>query len=135
MLHMIYLYLPNCIRTVLFFDDGSSCSLITHKLAGFLGLKGRNVTQYMEVAGRDFEKHETKLYQLELIDKFGNVYPLSLMGIDKMIDISIAYEIFPHVPALALDRPHGEVGLLLGQDNVTLLPWGGDGLNLVGNLR
>ena len=30
----------------------------------------------MEVAGRDFEKHETKLYQLELVDKFGNVYPL-----------------------------------------------------------
>ena len=141
MLHMIYFTFTNYIRTVLFFDDGSSCSLITHKLAGFLGLKGRHVTQYMEVAGRDFEKHETKLYQLELVDKFGNVYPLSLMGIDKIasnpgeIDVGIAYEIFPHVPALALDRPHGEVGLLLGQDNVTLLPWGGDGPNLVGNLR
>ena len=141
MLHMIYMNFPNYIRTVLFFDDGSSCSLITHKLAGFLGLKGRHVTQYMEVAGRDFEKHETQLYQMELVDKFGNVYPLSLMGIDKIasnpgrIDVGIAYEIFPHVPALALDRPHGEVGLLLGQDNVTLLPWGGDGPNLVGNLR
>ena len=68
LLHMIYMYFPNYIRTVLFFDDGSSCSLITHKLAGFLGLKGRDVTQYMEVAGHDFEKHETKLYQLELVD-------------------------------------------------------------------
>ena len=51
MLHMIYLNFPNYIRTVLFFDDGSSRSLITHKLAGFLGLKGRHVTKYMEVAG------------------------------------------------------------------------------------
>ena len=43
MLHMIYFTFTNHIRTVLFFDDGSSCSLITHKLAGFLGLKGRPV--------------------------------------------------------------------------------------------
>ena len=87
------------------------------------------MTQYMEVAGRDFEKHETKLYQLKLVDKFGNVFPLSLMGIDKIasnpgrVDVGIAYEIFPHIPAPALDRPQGEVGLLLGQDNVILLPW------------
>ena len=26
LLHMIYMYFPNYIRTVLFFDDGSSCS-------------------------------------------------------------------------------------------------------------
>ena len=57
---------------------------------------------------------------MELVDKFGNVYPLSLMGIEKIgsnpggLDVGIAYEIFPLVPALALDRPHGEVGLLLG---------------------
>ena len=52
---MIYMNFPNKIRTALFFDDGASCSLITHKLAGFLGLKGRKVVQWMEVAGRDFE--------------------------------------------------------------------------------
>jgi hypothetical protein len=40
MLH-IYRTFPNYIRTVLFFDDCSSCSLIAHKVAGFLGLEGR----------------------------------------------------------------------------------------------
>ena len=35
-LHMIYMRFPNQICTVMFFDDGSSCSLITHKLAWFL---------------------------------------------------------------------------------------------------
>jgi hypothetical protein len=41
MLNMIYMTLPNFIRTMLFFDDLSSCILITHNLAGFLGLRGR----------------------------------------------------------------------------------------------
>ena len=86
-------------------------------------------------------RHKTKLYGLELVDNSGNVYPISLMGIDKIAsnpgssDVSIAYDTFPHVPEHALDRPHGEVGLLIGQDNVTLLHWGGDGTNLHCNLR
>jgi hypothetical protein len=35
--------------------------IITHKLAEFLGIKGRKVVQWMEVAGRDFERHKTLL--------------------------------------------------------------------------
>ena len=55
----------------------------------------------------------------------GNVHIISLMGIDNIasipgsINLSIAYLALPHIPAHTLDRPHGEVGLLLGQDNVT----------------
>ena len=64
LLHMIYVQFPNHIRSVMFFDNGSSCSIITHKLAGFLGIKGRKVMQWMEVASRDFERHETLLYEL-----------------------------------------------------------------------
>ena len=79
---------PNFICTVLFFDDGSSCCL--------------------KVAGRDFERHETKLYELELVDNSSNVYPVCLLGIDKIAsnpgssDVSIAYDTFPHVPEHAL---------------------------------
>ena len=75
MLHMIYIYFPNYFRTVLFLNDSSSRSLITNKLAGFMALKGRNVTQYMEVAGENLEKCETKLYELELVDKLGLCTP------------------------------------------------------------
>ena len=49
--------------------------------------------------------------------------------------MGVAYEAFPHIPAQTLDRLRGELGLRIGQDNVTLLPLGGDGPNLVGNLR
>ena len=40
MLHMIRMVFPNYISSVMFFDDGSSCSIITHFLAGFLFAKG-----------------------------------------------------------------------------------------------
>ena len=66
MLHMIYVQLPNHIRTVMFFDDGSSCSIIAHKLAVFMGIKGKKIMQWMEVAGCDFERYETLLYKMEL---------------------------------------------------------------------
>jgi hypothetical protein len=70
-----------------------------------------------------------------------NPYLIRLLGIEKIasnhgsIDVSVAYKAFPHIPAYALDRPHREVGLLIGQDNVTLLSWGGACPHLVGNLR
>ena len=53
MQHRIYMRFPNHLRTVMFFDDVLSCSIITHKLVGFLGIKGREVVQWMEVVGRD----------------------------------------------------------------------------------
>ena len=123
---MIYVQFPNHIRSMMFFDDGSSCSIITHKLPRLLGIKSRKVLQWKEVGSCDFKRHKTMLYEVELTDNWGNIYPISLLGID--VDV----EPFPHIPAHSLDRPHGEMGLLIGQDNVT--PWGGDGPNLVDNL-
>ena len=50
LLHMVEISFPNHINTVLFMDDGSTCSIITHKLAGWLGLKGKEVEQWLEVS-------------------------------------------------------------------------------------
>ena len=55
LVHMVKYVFPNFVPTVMFFDDGSTTSIITHKLAGFLGLKGKDVTQWIEVAGREYE--------------------------------------------------------------------------------
>jgi hypothetical protein len=70
MLHMIYVQFPNHICSAMFFDNRSSCSIITLELAGFLGIKGRKVVQWIEVAGCDFERHKTLLYKLELTDNW-----------------------------------------------------------------
>ena len=55
LLNMQKLVWPNGVSTLLFYDEGSTCTVITHKLAGFLGLKGTPTSQMFEVAGRDFE--------------------------------------------------------------------------------
>ena len=52
-----------------------------------------------------------------------------------MVDITQAYALFPHVPKKALNHPQGEVAMLIGQENASLLPTGGTGPNIVGNLR
>ena len=141
MLHMIQYTFPKEVSTIIFFDDGATCSIITHKLAGILGLKGKKVTQYIETAGRNFEPLETMEYNVTIKDNQGSKYKLSLLGLDRIttnpgkIDISDAYQLFPHISAKALDRPTGEVGMLIGQNHVALLPTGGEGVNCCGNLR
>ena len=139
--NMLQLVWPHKVSTTLFLDDGSTCSIITHKLAGFLGLVGTPTTEFIEVAGRDFEELETMNYKLLLKDNNGDFHRLNLMGIDRItsnpgkMNVDKAYEIFPHVPKGALDRPSQEVGLLIGQDQVQLLATGGEGINQAGHLR
>ena len=47
LLHMIRVVFKNGVVSTVFLDDGSTATLITHQLAGFLGLKGISMTQYM----------------------------------------------------------------------------------------
>ena len=54
MLHMVQYNFHGRISTIIFFDDGATCSIIKHNLAKALGRKGRKVTQFVETAGRDF---------------------------------------------------------------------------------
>lgn len=141
LLHMIPMVFPNMLGTTLFFDDGSTCCLITHKFAGFLGLKGVPVTQYIEVAGRDYEVYETSVYKMDLKDNTGQTHKLELIGLEKIttnpgrVNIKEVYNLFPHIEKGALDRPHQEVGILIGQDQVQLLPTGGAGRYQAGSLR
>ena len=132
---------PNKVATTLFFDDGSTVSMITHKLAGFLGLVGTVCTEYIEVAGMTYQPLETKKYKLILKDNQGNVHKLNLLGMERIsshpgnVNVDAAYQVFPHIPKGSLDRGTHEVGLLIGQDNVALLPTGGAGENQNEHLR
>jgi len=59
MSHMVQYNFHGRISTIIFFDDGATCSIIVHNLAKALGLKGRKVTQFVETAGRGFEPLDT----------------------------------------------------------------------------
>ena len=123
-------------------DDGSNASMIKHKMAKRLGLKGEVMHQLMEVLCRPPEAITTSIYELNLKDIYGDITKLRLIGIERIatncgpVDLSEIYKIFPHVKKGALDRPAGDIGILLGQDIVKLLPCGGDEpRDLQGNLR
>ena len=141
LLHMVKIKWSHGIVTTLFMDDGSTTSLITHRLAGFLGLVGVPTVQYMEVMGHDYEEINTLVYKLVLTDRDGKKHKLNLIGIDRIatnprkLDVSVAYKLFPHIPAGALDRPGNDIGILIGQDQVHLLPTGGEGRDQVEGLR
>ena len=42
-------------------------------------------------------------------------------------DMAAAYQIFPNAQAGSLERPVRKVGIMIGQDNFSLLPWEGLG--------
>ena len=141
LLHMVS-HVIQGVEVVIFMDDGSNASMITHKLAKRLGLKGEVMHQLMEVLGRPPEAITTSIYELNLKDIHGDITKLRLIGIERIatncgpVDLSEIYKIFPHVKKGALDRPAGDIGILLGQDIVKLLPCGGDEpRDLQGNLR
>ena len=86
-------------EVVIFLDDGSESSLIAHKTAKILGLRGEEMVQYMEVCGSAPELRETWLYNLTMTDIDGVKYHLKLIHIDKILRES-------------LDRPIGEVSII-----------------------
>ena len=59
LLLMVKIVFPNLKPTIMFMDDGSMGSIITHKLAVFLGLKRKPVTQWIEVARKKMLAHLT----------------------------------------------------------------------------
>ena len=132
---------PSGVSTVVFMDNGSNCSLITHSLANKLGLQGRFSREWVELAGKAPELMDVKYYKLKWTMPDGSKRSMRLLGLEKItssappVDVSPAYALFPHIPKGSLDRPEGEVGILLGLDQVDLHAGGGMGIDQVGTLR
>ena len=140
LLHIVKHVFPNGESTMLFMDNGSTGTFITHKLAQTLRLKRKNRTCWVETAGRDFEEMETCVYDLELNDIHGNIHTIELTGIEKITsnqvaDVSAAYKIFPQLKRGSVDRHSGDVGILIGSNYTSLLPKGVEDNFCEGNLR
>ena len=128
------------VRTTVILDGGSTVSCITNEFADQLGLQGTWTRRWVETAGRPPELKDIKEYVLKW-KVAGGTRVISLLGLDRItsapeeVDVSIAYDIFPHVPKNALARPTREVGLLIGQDQGDLQPGGGLERDQCGKLR
>ena len=140
MLAIILFPINNATRVVTLLDNGSNSSLITHRLAKKLGLKGYWVNQVVELAGQKPSVQRVAYYRL-VIRHSEETFEITVVGLDRIstspgsYSVSKAYEIFPHIERGVLDKPEGDIELLIGADQVRFMPGGGDGVNLVDNLR
>ena len=93
---------------------------------------------HLQVVGDQFRAVSTRLYDIFLLDKDGKVQAVVAAGVDSITtanpspDLSSAKKIFPHIKPSALQRPCGQVELLIGACDARLLPFGG---LRVGDLR
>ena len=128
-----------CWATVLF-DTGASCSLIRDSFAQRCGLKPKKVTQMVTVCGEAPKLMELNYYRIVIKTDLGP-REMHLLGLERLstvpghYDLSVAYSLFPHVPAGSLERPGGHLDLLIGQDHTELLPGGGLGADQRDQLR
>ena len=101
-------------------DGGSTVSLITFSKAKELGLKGKQVHLSIVKVGGNKEEISSYLYDLPLKNRDGEVVILQVYGIDKVsthlkpIDLSDVIKLFKNVSELELQRPEGEVDVLVG---------------------
>ena len=123
---VVQVHLPNNISTIVFMDNGSNCSLITHDLAEKLNLQGKFSREWVELAGKPPELTDVMYYTYRWLMPDGEKRSMRFLGLERITspcpqaDVSLAYDLFPHVPPNSLDRPCGEVGILLGLDHVDL---------------
>ena len=70
----------------------------------------------------------TRNYALKVTQNDGKTKMIRCLGLEHITDdvpklnVDAAYDIFPMVPYGSLDRPSGKVELLIGQDQIELLP-------------
>ena len=116
--------------TLTFFDDGSNCSVILNKLAKRLGLYGVDVTLELGTVNAKTTV-QTKLYCLELLDQEGARHLIKAFGLDSIsgalpaIDLNGVKSMFSQEVKDnwdKLERPTGEVELLIGNEMAHLHP-------------
>lgn len=109
-------------------DSGSDISLITHSAAKKLGLKGRNISLPMIEVSKAIEHQYSEEYCVPLTDKTGKVWNVDAVGINeisariKKVDLSKMPELFVGISRSDVDRPHGEIDMLIGTNYCELLP-------------
>lgn len=101
-------------------DTGASLSFITNKKAKSEKLKGTKTKLSVVKVGGMKERLHSHKYKHPLIDKEGHTVHFEVYGIDKItadiptIDQNAVQQLFKDVPNADIDRPVGEVDVLIG---------------------
>ena len=94
----------------MFWDDGSNRVLVNNSFAKENQLKEVDASVVMKTAGGGRTKLDSKIYELDLKDKFGKLHHIWGYGVDEIveeeepIDPKPIMKLFPHVPKAAFDK-------------------------------
>ena len=69
------------VQCLTFWDNGATIALIREAFATDLGLRGTKCTQWIQTAGRQFEKWDTTAYFISLVDRQGKVHKIMAYSI------------------------------------------------------
>ena len=116
-------------QAILFYDKGSTVTLVTHRWAKLAKLKGEQTTIWLRTVNKSqYEQIITKKYVVELQDKWGETERVEAIGLDSLSHIAEVIHLddaLTHFPQICLEdvrRPNGEADILVGMDFIGLHP-------------
>ena len=126
-----------------FFDSGSDVNLVKKAFARASGWEPLKVTLQLQTTGREPDIMETFAYWVRLIDRCGDVEKVFAYEMESItaalgkIDVSAAKKLFSQIRDISeVERPEGEIDLLIGIQHAGLFPWCADhDRDVRGNLR
>ena len=101
-------------------DGGATVSLITFKKAETIGLYGKPIKITVIMVGGKEKRINSFEYNLSLIDKSDKEVVLRVYGIEQIstavekIKIDEVVKLFPNLQAKDIERPEGEIDVLIG---------------------
>ena len=107
-------------------DPGSDTNFITHSLAARLRLQGQPYQFRFKVVDLEARPIQTARYQFQVEDRLGARHTIQAMGLESITmlpsdpDLSPIQHLVESYPPEVLDRPQGEVDILLGLRNSAL---------------
>ena len=118
------------ILSLVFWDHGSTMGMVTFSHARALKLKGWEVSQWVQVASKPWELWKTRIYLVPLVDRSGIIHRVKCFGVEsitskleKVCIDGVIYS-FPKLTAEQLARPYGTVQILIGLNQLDILPKG-----------
>ena len=115
-------------RAVVFWDGGSTLTLVTKDYATRNNLRGVPVMYDLITLGGVITTHDTMLYEFSIIDTRGRHHLLKAFEIEEICgslnptDTKQCAQLFPSTSPAEIARPCGKVDLLIGSDNAPIHP-------------
>ena len=117
---------PRVASGMIMIDPGSDTNFIKHEFAKQLGLEGERCQFRLKVVDRDARPIKTARYRIDVEDCSGVRHVVYAMGLETITilppdpDLAPIRELLRGYPEAVLDRPQGDVDILLGLRNSAL---------------